>query len=93
MNAALARHLWESPEVRNALKTEAARLLWFVVPYVGGVALSRYLREQPLFEGVLAAVIGAVAVALMWLVSAVRTLRAVLREHDPCAVNDDVGRK
>jgi hypothetical protein len=82
MNAALVKYLWQSPVVRTSLKKELSRLLWFVALYIGTVAISRFVREKPMFEGVLSAIIGAVAVALMWLVSAVRTFRAVLRENE-----------
>ncbi len=82
MDAALTKHLWRSPEVRSALKKEAGRLLLFAVIYVGTVALSRYVREKPMLEGIFSATLGAAGVFLMWLVSAVRTLRAVLREND-----------
>jgi hypothetical protein len=82
MNATLAKHLWRSPDVRRALKKEGWRLLTFAVIYVGTVAVSRSLREKPVFDGVLSTSIGAGAVALAWSVSALRTLRAVLRDHD-----------
>lgn len=82
MNANPAKHLWESPAVRHALKKEAVRLLWFVLLYVGAAALSRYIRDKPLFDGILSASIGAVAVGVIWLISAVRTFRAALRQHD-----------
>lgn len=82
MDASRTKHLWRSSEVRSALGKEAWCLFVFVVIYVGTVAVSRYLREKPAFEGFWSAAIGAVAVILIWLVSAVRTLRAVSREND-----------
>lgn len=82
MDASRTKHLWRSSEVRSALGKEAWCLFVFVVIYVGTVAVSRYLREKPAFEGFLSAAIGAVEVILIWLVSAVRTLRAVSREND-----------
>jgi hypothetical protein len=81
MNAALLKYLWCSPEVRSLLKKEAWRLFCFVAIYVSVTALSRYVREKPVIEGVLSAAIGAAGVVLAWLVSAIRTLRSVLREH------------
>ena len=81
MNASLVTQLRKSPAVRDALKKEARRLLVFVALYVATIVVNRYLREQPVLDGVLSAVIGAVAVFAMWLVAALRTIRAVLREH------------
>lgn len=81
MNTKLTKHLLKSPHVHTAVKKELWRLVVFVVIYVGAAAASRYFREKPVFEGVLSASIGAAAVLLMWLISAIRTLRAVLREH------------
>ncbi len=81
MTTTLAKHLWRSPEVRSVLRKEVWRLLIFAVIYIGTVAVSRYIREKPIFDGVLSAFFGAFAVALAWLISAIRTLRAVLRDH------------
>jgi hypothetical protein len=80
-NAQLAKHLLRSPHVRAALKKELWRLLVFVAIYVGVTAASRYFREKPIYEGVLSAAFGAAGVALLWLISAIRTVRAALREH------------
>ncbi len=60
---------------------EVARLLTFVLLYIGGVALSRYLRDKPMGEGLAGAGFGALGIAAAWGVSAIRTVRAVLREH------------
>jgi len=81
MNAELAKHLWRSSDVRGALKKEAFRLFVFVTVYIGTVACFRYIREMPIAEGVLSASIGMAAVVVAWLLSAIRALRAVLREH------------
>jgi hypothetical protein len=81
MNLALAKHLWRSPAVRAALRKEFWRLLFFVVFYVGAVAASRSLRGLPLTEGLMAATVGAAAVILIWIISAIRTVRTALREH------------
>lgn len=81
MKQGLAKHLWRSIEVRRALKKEAWRLLVFVGIYVGTVAVVRYVREKPIVDGVLSALLGAFAVALAWLISVIRTLRVVLRDH------------
>jgi hypothetical protein len=81
MNTTLAKYLWQSPEVRRALKKEAWRLALFAALYVVSAAVIRYVRDEPIVDGVLSALIGAAVVALMWLVSVVRTLRAVMREH------------
>ena len=81
MKTDLAKHLWQSPDVRRALRREAWRLVVVVVIWVGATAMMRYLREKPLVEGLWSAAVGVVVVATMWLVSAVQTLRAVLREH------------
>ena len=81
MNRELVRHLWQSPEVRTALKKELLRLLVYIVVGVGAVACFRVLREKPVAEGVLSASIGMLAVALAWLISVIRTVRAILREH------------
>ena len=53
----------------------------YIAIYIAGAAISRYLREKPMLDGVLSAAVGAAAVILAWLISAVRTLRATLREH------------
>jgi hypothetical protein len=81
MNAKLAKHLLRSPHVRAALKKELWRLFVFVVIYIGVTAASRYFCEKPIYDGVLSASFGAAGVILLWLISAVRTLRAALREH------------
>ena len=67
--------------MRGALKKEAFRLFVFITVYIGTVACSRYIQEKPIAEGVLSASIGMAAVVVAWLLSAIRTLRAVLREH------------
>lgn len=81
MNAELARKLWKSPDVRNGLKKEAFRLLVFITVYIGSIAYFRYIRGKPVVDGVLSASIGMAAVMFAWLLSVIRTIRAVLREH------------
>ena len=81
MNAELARHICRSAAVRSGLKKEAVRLLVFVTIYIVSAACVRYFREKPIQEGVLSAAIGMAGVVLAWMISVVRIIRAVLREH------------
>jgi uncharacterized membrane protein len=81
MKSNLVKHLWASMEVRSALKKEAIRLLMFVVIYIGTIALIRYSKEESIQKGILSASVGMAAVTLAWLLSAIRTIRAVLREN------------
>jgi len=81
MNRELIRHLWRSPEVRTALQKELLRLFIYVVSGIATVTCVRLLQEKPVAEGVHSASIGMLAVMLAWLISAVRTVRAVLREN------------
>lgn len=83
MSPTLAKHLGQSPAVRHALGREAVRLLWFVACYIGTMALSRYFRGKLLFEDLWPEALIIFATFLVaWSVSAIRTARAVLREHD-----------
>jgi uncharacterized membrane protein len=81
MKSDLAKHLWASTVVRSALKKEAIRLLMFVVIYSGTIALIRYSKEESIQAGILSASIGIAVVILAWLLSAIRTIRIVLREN------------
>ena len=81
MNTQLAKQIWKSREFRSGLKKELLRLLLYITVSFLTVVCSRYLREKSIVEGVIATAIGMVAVILIWLVSAIRTIRAVLREH------------
>jgi uncharacterized membrane protein len=81
MDSRLLAHLWKSPEVRNALKKEALKLLLFVIIYVGSVGAFRYFTDRPIREGLLSAAFGAFAIVLAQSVAVIRTIRAVLREH------------
>jgi hypothetical protein len=81
MNIERAKYLWSSQSVRRALKKECFRLLLFMTLYLGTTVVIRYIREKPIREAVFSVGIGLMVVILAWLVSCVRTLRAVLREH------------
>jgi uncharacterized membrane protein len=81
MKSDIAKHLWASTVVRSALKKEAIRLLMFVVIYSGTIALIRYSKEESIQDGILSASIGIAVVILAWLLSAIRTIRIVLREN------------
>jgi uncharacterized membrane protein len=82
MNATLASQLWKSPAVRVALKKEALRLFAALAVGLGIAVYIRYFTGSiPSREGLLSIVVGVVAIVVLWLVSLVRTLRSVLREH------------
>jgi uncharacterized membrane protein len=81
MNAELAKRIWASPDFRSGLKKEVLRLLLYVTVPILAVACSRYFREKPIMDGIIGTSIGMIGVILLWLVSAIRTIRAVLREH------------
>jgi hypothetical protein len=81
MKSELVKYLWASTEVRSALKKEAIRLLVFGVICIGTIALIRYTNEESVQDGILSASIGMAAVTLAWLVSVIRTIRAVLCEN------------
>jgi hypothetical protein len=67
--------------VRAVLTKELLRLLVYSGVGISAVVCFRIQREKPVAEGVTSASIGALAVALAWLISAIRTVRAILREH------------
>lgn len=81
MNSKLARHLCNSVEVRAALKKEALRLLALVCFTLVLAVGIRYFTERPLLKRFDSLWVTLAAIALIWLVSVVRTVRRVLREH------------
>ncbi len=81
MKTDLLKHLWASADVRKALRKEALRLLVFIAFYIGFIALGRYAEERSIQEGISSASIGVAAFSLMWVLSVIRTIRAVLREN------------
>ena len=81
MDPRLRSHLWNSPDVRSALKREAIKLLLFVLVYIGSVGVFRYFTDKPIMEGLLSAAVGALAIVVAQFIAVVRTIRAVLRDH------------
>ena len=81
MNRELAKHLMKSGEVRSALKKEALQLVIYVTVSISAVACLRYFTNRPMADGLWSVSVGMLGIIFMWLLSAIRTLRAVLREH------------
>ena len=63
------------------MKKEALRLLLFVVICLGVFVGLRIYKVEPIMERLPSILLSITAVLLVWLVSAIRTVRAVLSEH------------
>jgi hypothetical protein len=81
MKPSIWKHLFESRDVRKCLVREAVKLAFYLGMVMLGVVLIRYLTDRPILEGVASAAIGCAAIAIATMVSAIRTVRAVLREE------------
>jgi hypothetical protein len=82
MKAKLMYDLWRFPPFRSALKKEAGHFLLGSAVGLGVAVFVRwYLGWTFSRDGLLSTAIGVGALVLLWLVSVVRTIRAVLREH------------
>jgi hypothetical protein len=86
MSPQLKAFLLKSPVVRRAFRKEVFSLLRWIIGYVGSIAAFRYFTDRPLRDGILSALVGAVAVTLAWVFSVTKTIRSVLHEH---ALDDD----
>jgi hypothetical protein len=82
MKTKLVYDLWRDPPFRSALKKEALHFLLGVAVGLSIAAFVRwYLGWSFSRDGMISTVIGVITLVLFWLVSVVRTVRAVLREH------------
>jgi hypothetical protein len=81
MDVKLAKHLWRSPAVRSGFRKEAIRFLVFVGVYISVAVGMRYFREKPFQETVWSATFAMAGFVLAWLICAIRTVRAVLRQE------------
>lgn len=83
MKAKLLYDLWKFPPFRSALQKEAFRFLLGSALGLGIALLIRWsLGLSYSRDGLISLAFAFVGIALLQLVSMVRTLRAVLREHD-----------
>lgn len=81
MKPSIWKHLLASRDVRRCLVSETVKLAFSLGMMILGVVLFRYLTGRPIQEAVASAAIGCAAIAAAVIVSAVRTIRAVLREE------------
>jgi len=82
MNQQLREHLWRSPDFREALKKEIYKLLCFGFFFILAIVAFRYLTDKPIAEGFYSALIGVFGILIAWVVSALRTIHDVLKEHN-----------